>query len=125
MRLSQTSDWNDGDFAESQVLLRQSVISDVDVLPLLQITGELLVGLAVVVLQRAGLVLGLVAREELYEEDTELGGEGGGAGGHSDPLYLVRLYLDLPPPLVSRPLCGGAGGEFCRERVRRSEEGNN
>ena len=116
MRLSQTSDWNDGDFAESQVLLREPVISDVDVLAPLQITGELLVGLAVVELERAGLVLGLVAREELYEEHTELGGEGGGAGGHSDPLDLLGLYLDLPPPLVSRPLCGGAGGPVCRER---------
>ena len=116
MELSQTSHRNDGDFTESEVFLREPVISDVDVLALLQLTGELLVGLAVVELERAGLVLGLVPGEELDEEDAELGGERGRAGHHLDPLDLVRLNLDLPPPLVPSPLGGGAGCSVWRER---------
>ena len=126
MELSQTSHWNDGDFTESEVFLREPVISDVDVLALLQLAGELLVGLAVVELERAGLVLGLVPGQQLDEEDAELGGEGGWAGHHLDPLDLVGLNLDLPPPLVPSPLCGGAGCSVWRENMRRVwRESNN
>ena len=71
------------------MFLRQPVISDVDILALLQLAGELLVGVGAVELQPAGFVESPGLWQELYEEHTDGGDEGGGAGGHLDPLYLV------------------------------------
>ena len=66
-------------------------------------------GVGVVELELAGLVVSLAPLQQLYQEDTDLGDQGGGAGGDLDPLNLAARYLDLPPPLLCRPLGGGAG----------------
>ena len=92
------------------MFLSQPVIPDVDVLSLLQPAGELLEGVGVVELQRAGLVLSLPPCQQLYEEDTDGGHQRGWAGGQQDPVNVVGWYLDLPPPLLSCPQGGGAGG---------------
>ena len=66
-------------------------------------------GVGVVELELAGLVVSLAPLQQLYQEDTDLGDQGGGAGGDLDPLNLAARYLALPPPLLRRPLGGGAG----------------
>ena len=91
------------------MFLSQPVISDVDILPLLQLAGELLVGVGVVQLEAAGFVQSPTLGQQLDEEDADGGDERGGAGGDLDPLNLAARYLDLPPPLLRRPLGGGAG----------------
>ena len=96
------------------MFLSQSVIPDVDILALLQLAGELLEGVGTVEVEPAGFVESPALSQELYEEDTDGGDEGGGAGGHLDPLYGVAGDLDLPPPLVSGPQGGGAGGAVCK-----------
>ena len=100
------------------MFLSESVISDVDILSLLQLAGELLVGVGGVELQTAGFVESPALSQELYEEDTDGGDERRRAGGHLDPLYLVGGDLDLPPPLVSSPQGGGAGGSVCKRTVQ-------
>ena len=96
------------------MFLSEAIISDVDILPLLQLTGELLVGVGVVQLEAAGFVQSPALGQQLDEEDADRGDERGGAGGDLDPLDLTGLDLDLPPPLVSGPQGGGAGGPVCK-----------
>ena len=112
-----TSDWDDGHLTDGQMFLSESVVSDVDILALLQPAGELLDGGGPVQLQAAGLVESPALGLQLDEEDTEGGDEAGRAGGHLDPLDLAGGDLDLPPPLVSAPQGGGAAGSVCKRAV--------